>query len=113
VRFEPVAAGGQDREVTGLFSPHMDRRQCVQVTGFDRRCDALDDILVDQQAIGGYYNRASRHVLRCAPRSMIGQWLRNLGALERLHRLCGLFGLACRTRERTSDSHFDGFLWWL
>src|SRR6202161_2024186 len=69
VRFEPVAAGDQDGDVTGLLSPHMDGRQCVHVAGFDRRYDGLDDILVDRQAIGGDPNRADRHVLWGAPGS--------------------------------------------
>jgi hypothetical protein len=51
VCFEPMAAGGQDRDVAGLPSPHMDRRQRVHVAAFDRRYDGLDGILVDRQAL--------------------------------------------------------------
>jgi hypothetical protein len=49
-----------------------------------------------RQATGVDPNRGDRHVLRCAPRSTIGGRLRNFRfeAIERLHRLCGRFGLA-------------------
>jgi hypothetical protein len=36
VRFVPVAAGDQDRDVPGLLSPHMDRRQSVRARRFAR-----------------------------------------------------------------------------
>jgi hypothetical protein len=108
VCFEPVAAGGQDRDVAGLPSPHTDRRQRVHVAAFDRRYDALDNILVDRKTIGMNPNRGRPSRTPVRPTIHDRRALANFRfkAIERLHG--GRFGLACRTRERLASFQLAG-----